>query len=134
MKIYNVAEVAERLKISKQTLLRYEKKGILPSPNRNRINNWREYREDDIRKIEQILGRAFTLIELVMVMVILGILAVLSVPRIESFNSIKLKAAAIKTGSDIRYVQQFSVSRHASSRITFNIEPANYYLAEEEFP
>ena len=56
-KYFNAREVAERLGISKQTLLRYEKVGIFPSPRRNPVNKWREYTEQDINKLKEILGR-----------------------------------------------------------------------------
>jgi len=53
----SVQEVAGRLAISKQTLLRYEKKGVFPSPKRNRVNGWREYTDSDLDKMKRILGR-----------------------------------------------------------------------------
>jgi DNA-binding transcriptional MerR regulator len=56
-KYYNVREVAEILGISKQTLLRYEKKGLFPPPKRNPINKWREYTLKDIQRLRIILGR-----------------------------------------------------------------------------
>lgn len=56
-KYYNAREVAQILGISKQTLLRYEKKGFFPRPKRNPINNWREYTWGDIQKLKKILGR-----------------------------------------------------------------------------
>jgi len=56
-KYYTIKEVAERLGLSKQTLIRYEKKGILFNVRRNPINRWREYTESDIKKIKDILGR-----------------------------------------------------------------------------
>jgi prepilin-type N-terminal cleavage/methylation domain-containing protein len=131
VKLYKIAQAAIKLGISKQTLLRYEKKGILPKPVRNHINSWREYTEQDVRKMKQILGRGFTVIEMIMVIVIAGILAALAVPRFESFYSIKLSGAMKKVVSDTRYVQQIAVSRHANSRIVFT--PANEtYAAEEE--
>ena len=48
-------EVAEKLGISKQTLFRYEKKGIFPSAKRNLINRWRQYSEEDIGKLREIV-------------------------------------------------------------------------------
>jgi DNA-binding transcriptional MerR regulator len=45
------------LNISKQTLLRYEGKGVFPRAKRNMLNNWREYTEDDIDRLRQIMGR-----------------------------------------------------------------------------
>ncbi|MDP8234309.1 MAG: helix-turn-helix domain-containing protein [Candidatus Saelkia tenebricola] len=54
---YSVREVAELLGISKQTLLRYEKKGCFPRAKRNPINKWREYAWGDVQKLKKILGR-----------------------------------------------------------------------------
>jgi prepilin-type N-terminal cleavage/methylation domain-containing protein len=121
--IYRINEVAKKLGISKQTLIRYEKKGIFPHSYRNRINHWREYTEDDIQKMARIIGRAntgFTLIEVVMVVVIVAILAVVSIPRFRAFDSMKLNGAVKKMVSDIRYVQQLSVSTHDTYRIRYD--------------
>lgn len=131
MKLYRAAQTAIKLGISKQTLLRYEKKGILPKSRRNHINSWREYTEEDIQKMKQILRRGFTLIELAMVIVIVSILAALAIPRFDSFYSIKLSGAMKKVVQDIRYVQQIAISRHANTRIIFN-KTADVYVAEEE--
>jgi type II secretory pathway pseudopilin PulG len=121
--IYRVNEVAQKLGISKQTLIRYEKKGIFPHSNRNRINHWREYTEEDIQKMARIIGRSsagLTIIEFVMVVVIIGILAVISIPRFQAFNSIKANSITKKIVSDIRYVQQLAVSTHDTYRISFD--------------
>lgn len=56
-RIYTAQEVAQVLGISKQTLLRYEKKGIISIPRRNPINKWREYSPEHIKKIKKTLGR-----------------------------------------------------------------------------
>jgi prepilin-type N-terminal cleavage/methylation domain-containing protein len=125
--------VAQKLGISKQTLVRYEKKGILPKSPRNHINSWRQYSEEDVRRMKLILRKGFTLIELVMVMVIIAILAAWSIPRLDSLYSIKLSGAIKKAMSDIRYVQQLAVSRHTNTRIVFN-KTTDVYVAEEEFP
>ena len=54
---YSATETAANLGISKQTLLRYEAKGIFPKPTRNQVNGWREYTQTDIRKLRKIIGR-----------------------------------------------------------------------------
>jgi len=53
---------------------------------------------------------ALSLVELVMVMVIIGILAVVAIPRVEVFYNIKFHAAAKKLVSDIRYAQNIAIS------------------------
>lgn len=54
-KYYKAQEVAQLLGISKQTLFRYEKRGIFPRANRNFINRWREYSTEEIEKLRQIM-------------------------------------------------------------------------------
>ena len=54
---YSTQEVARILGISKQTLLRYEKKKIFPKSRRHPINKRREYSLDDIIKLKKITGR-----------------------------------------------------------------------------
>jgi len=56
-RFYTIEETAERLGISKQTIVRYESKGIFPKPNRNPINKWRVYTSGDIQKLHVILER-----------------------------------------------------------------------------
>ena len=55
---YSAKEVARLLSISKQTLVRYEAKGIFPKARRNKVNTWREYTIGDINHLRKILGRA----------------------------------------------------------------------------
>lgn len=52
---FTTDQVAKELEISKQTLFRYEKKGIFPKARRNLINRWRQYTEEDIRKLKDIM-------------------------------------------------------------------------------
>jgi len=54
---HGTQQVARILGISKQTLLRYEKKKIFPKIRRNPINKRREYSLEDINKFKKILGR-----------------------------------------------------------------------------
>jgi DNA-binding transcriptional MerR regulator len=57
VKFFNANQVAKLLNISKQTLLRYEQKGIFPKAQRNNVNNWREYTEEDVHQLRNIMGR-----------------------------------------------------------------------------
>ncbi len=56
-KYYSANEVAKILSISKQTLIRYETKGVFPKARRNKLNRWREYTEKDIAALKKIMGR-----------------------------------------------------------------------------
>ncbi|MFH1771686.1 MAG: MerR family transcriptional regulator [Candidatus Omnitrophota bacterium] len=56
-KYFGVNDVVQRLGISRQTLLRYEKRGIFPRPKRNCVNHWREYTDIEVDSLKQILGR-----------------------------------------------------------------------------
>lgn len=70
--------------------------------------------------------RAFTLIETIMVIVIIGILTALAVPRFNAFYALKLDAAVKRIRSDIRYLQQLAISQHADTRIVFNAAGNSY--------
>lgn len=57
-KYYSVTETAQILGMSKQTLIRYEKKQVFPAPKRNTVNGWREYTDGEIIRLRCIMGRA----------------------------------------------------------------------------
>ncbi len=54
---HSTQDVAKILGVSKQTIFRYEKRKIFPSPKRNPINKHREYSLEDIEKLKKILAR-----------------------------------------------------------------------------
>ena len=54
-KFFTTEEVAKELGISKQTLFRYEKQKVFPNPRRNLINRWRQYAQEDIKKLKEII-------------------------------------------------------------------------------
>jgi len=56
-RFYTAKQASEILGISKQTLIRYEKKGFFPKPKRNAINGWREYTQEEINRLKKIMGR-----------------------------------------------------------------------------
>mgnify|MGYP001579612133 CR=1 FL=1 len=56
-RFFTATEVADTLGISKQTLLRYEARGVFPKAARNRLNDWREYTDEEIQRLRRIMGR-----------------------------------------------------------------------------
>jgi len=54
-RLFTAQQIAEKLGISKQTLFRYEKKGVFPKARRNLINRWRQYTEEDLKKLREII-------------------------------------------------------------------------------
>jgi DNA-binding transcriptional MerR regulator len=55
-KYFTIEEIAKELGISKQTIIRYEGRGIFPKPKRHPINHWRQYSPKDIKNLKKILG------------------------------------------------------------------------------
>ncbi|MBU1112887.1 MAG: helix-turn-helix domain-containing protein [Candidatus Omnitrophica bacterium] len=53
---FTVEEIAKELGISKQTVIRYESRGIFPRAKRNPINRWRQYTLNDVKSLRRILG------------------------------------------------------------------------------
>jgi DNA-binding transcriptional MerR regulator len=57
-RFYSAADAAKALGISKQTLVRYEKKKLLPPAKRNHFNNWRVYSKKDIERMLRLVERS----------------------------------------------------------------------------
>ena len=70
--------------------------------------------------------RAFTLVELVLMLAIVGILAWVAVPKLGTFHQIKLAAAARRVASDLRYAQSLAVDRRVRHGILFEPETGRY--------
>ena len=71
--------------------------------------------------------RGFTLIELVMIIVILGILALTAVPKATTTSSIRLQAACQKIASDLRYAQEMSMAQQVRFGISFDTANEAYF-------
>lgn len=64
--------------------------------------------------------RGFTIIELVMVIIVVSILAAVAVPQFARYyDGIKVRNAAVKIASDIRYAQNFATTTQQRSRVNF---------------
>ncbi len=72
------------------------------------------------------IEKGFTVIELVMIMVVVGILAAVIVLRMD-FESIKLYSATRKVAGDIRYVQKLAISNQTRAGMEFNVNGYEVY-------
>jgi MSHA pilin protein MshC len=68
--------------------------------------------------------RGFTLIELVMVIVLIGIVAVFAAPRLGNITSTKAGAFVDKLRADVRYAQSLAMSQNRRYRVYFNAAPS----------
>ncbi|NKE72724.1 GspH/FimT family pseudopilin [Candidatus Manganitrophus noduliformans] len=68
--------------------------------------------------------RGFTLVEVVIVLVLLGILAVVAIPRLGNMAGTRASATARKLQSDIAYAQSLAMTRNLPHRVYFNTAPA----------
>jgi MSHA pilin protein MshC len=64
-------------------------------------------------------SRGFTLVELIMVVVLIGILAVSIVPKFVDTSAISLLGGAAMAVADIRYTQELAMGTHTPKTITF---------------
>ena len=64
--------------------------------------------------------------EFVMVIVIMGILITLAIPRFKVYYEMKLHTASGILVSDIRYVQSVAISRHTDTKIDFDSTKNRY--------
>ncbi|MFA5073425.1 MAG: prepilin-type N-terminal cleavage/methylation domain-containing protein [Nitrospirota bacterium] len=77
----------------------------------------------------------FTLIELIMVIVLLGIIAVYAAPRLGSVPAQQAGAFTSKLRADIRYAQNLAMTKNKRSRIYFNgtvsAPPQGYAIVQD---
>lgn len=72
--------------------------------------------------------QGFTLIELVMVLVIIGIIIITAVPKATTVPSIRLQAACQKIASDLRYAQEMSIAQQVRFGISFDLVNEAYFV------
>ncbi len=73
---------------------------------------------------------AFTLLEVLVVVVILGIVALAVVPRISSATGINAQAAARLVVSDLMYAQNEAIAQQAARQVIFDASAETYRLTD----
>ena len=70
----------------------------------------------------------FTLVELVMVLLIVGLLAWVAAPSRSAIDEIKLRAAARRVAADLRYAQGLAVTRRIRHGVSFDTASSSYFV------
>jgi len=74
--------------------------------------------------------RAFTLIEVLVIVVILGIAALVVVPQLLQAGQLTIQAASRRVVSDILYAQNEAIGRQAAHQVIFDPAGNRYTLAD----
>lgn len=73
-------------------------------------------------------SQGFTLVEIIMVIVLIGILAVSVVPKLWDTSSLSLEGAAAMVAADIRYAQELAMGSYAAKKVEFTQNSNTYTL------
>lgn len=80
---------------------------------------------------ENMSCRAFTLAELIIVVVILSIAALLAVPMMSSAADSQLRSATNMVAADLEYAKSMSISRQQDYSVVFNVGGNSYEIQDE---
>lgn len=75
---------------------------------------------------------AFTLIELMIVIVIIGIAAAMAVPMISSAASFQIRSAANIVAADLEYAKSMAISRGRSYSVVFDATAESYQIEDPD--
>ncbi len=81
-----------------------------------------------LRKIVNGHTEGFSLIEVATVMVMMGIMTAIALPRLTGFSGVDLYNVAKQVKSDIRYTQESAMSKFRETTITFGTDTNTYAI------
>ena len=75
--------------------------------------------------------KAFTLVEMLIVVVIIAIAAMIAIPQIGSASVFKLNAAVNVIASDLEYAKSLAISRQSCYSVIFDTASESYRIVDE---
>jgi len=75
--------------------------------------------------------RAFTLVEIIVVVAIIAIAALLAVPMLSSAADVQLRAAANMIAADVEYAKSLAITRQRPHSVVFNTTTHAYEVQDE---
>ena len=76
------------------------------------------------------MERAFTFIEIMVVVIIIAILAIVVIPRMVNVSEMRLEMAAHKLAADLKYAREFAMNHNCRSRVVFAPDTSTYTVSE----
>ena len=80
----------------------------------------------------RVQGRGFTVIEILIVVVIIGIAAMIAVPMMSSAGSIQIRAAANMIAADLEYAKSMAISRGQNFSVVFDKSIESYSIKNQD--
>lgn len=78
------------------------------------------------------MKKSFTIVELIVVIIIIGIVSVFIANSINDLGRIRISQAAYRLKSDIRFAQQYAISSGNRTLVSFNPSTENYTVYYED--
>ena len=92
--------------------------------NKGKVGNVKKY----VRGMMFSRKEGFSLLELIMVMVIMGIIAAIALPRLE-VKAVDLYTVVRQVKADIRFAQESAMSKYRETTITFSSDSNTYNIS-----
>jgi len=77
-------------------------------------------------------GEAFTIIEILIVVVILAIAALTAIPMMSSAGSVQVRSAANMIAADLEYAKSLAISRGQNFSIVFDTSTESYKITDQD--
>jgi MSHA pilin protein MshC len=101
----------------------------MPNSENTKVGGMRVLAQNSFRIVPD--SRGFTLVELIMVVVLVGILAVSVVPKFTDTSGFSLAGGAAMAAADIRYTQELAMGTHSSKTVVFTTNNT-YYTVDSQ--